>query len=86
MRVRNLLITGGKEMRKLDEEKFVRLMCFSLDMKERIERELEREITEKEFEQLQKLLLGIVKKYGVFDERYHLYLVGILINNYWCKK
>ena len=80
------MITGGKEMRKLDEEKFVRLVSFSLDMKERIERELEREITEKEFEQLQKLLLGIVKKYGVFDERYHLYLVGILINNYWCRK
>ena len=77
--IRKLLIIGGKELRKLKDDDFLDFLNFFDSFAERIEKEEERKLKEKEKARLMKLILGIMKKYGAFDERYHLHLVGRLL-------
>jgi len=80
--IRNLLIIGGKEIRKLRDKEFMDFCIFLDKMVSRIKTEDNIKLNKKQKEQLGKLLLGIMKKYKVFDERYHLYLVGKLVDEW----
>jgi len=76
-RVLHYLIIGGRELRKAqiyDEISDI------LNFIDELKRMHDLELTNKQEAQLLKLILGIMKKHGCFDERYHLYLVGRLLN------
>ncbi len=79
-KIKSLLISGGKALRKMNDEQLMEYDMWFDEYKKQIEREIGRPLTRKEEERLYKLILGIIQKYGQYDERYHAYLTGNVIN------
>ena len=84
--VLSYLITGGKELNKKDFDKhyfIFDLHDFVGELINRVEDEDGRKLTGKQRVQVLKLVVGVMKRNGWFDERFHLYLIGKLIKGWW---
>lgn len=74
------IISGGKAIKKLSDDDLYKYDIFFNDYKEQIERFEGIKIKGKIEEQLYKTILGIIMKEGEYDERYHGYLLGHILN------
>ena len=78
--IKGYLISGRHLFKKLNQEELYRYDVFFREYKEQIEKEIGRKLTKKEEERIYFLILGIINKHNEYDERYHKYLLGRVIN------
>ena len=77
--IKGYLISGHHLFRKLNQKELEHYDAFFDNYKEQIEKEIGRRLTKKEERRLYFLILGIINKHNEYDERYHKYLIGEII-------
>ena len=73
--IRSLVIIGAKYISKMSDKELEDYDLWIRDYIKQLEKR-GRKFTKKERDLIYRLVAGIIKKYGNYDERYHLYLIG----------
>jgi len=77
--IMGLIISGAKSISNMPDDELLRFDSWVNDYIKQLEVTHGRRFTQKERDRLYKLIAGIMKKFGEYDERYHLYLLGRVI-------
>lgn len=72
------LISGKCLFKKMDVKEMEQYDMFFMELKESIEKEIGRKLTEREENRLYFLVLGIINKHNEYDDRYHRYLLNLI--------